>query len=335
MTYWTSEETLILEEGYNDELSISEISSKLPNRTQKSIVGRASRLRLRRRDTWTEEEISILEAAYSKRLARTKIKKLLPNRSIYAIENQVRRQRLAYRFPWTEEELRILKTGYAMGTSVQEIADQLSERTVSGVQNMTRRLELIHPNRGKELPELIDLDESHMVRVHRTLIEVVGNKCVHCGEANLNFLTIDHIHDNGSDEIEYFGGNYKMYAYYLRNPNVASENLQVLCWNCNNIKDFECRGLDVDPLRLEAMEKLASDWNMKVACFVSGFNDLRAVQVDHINGHAEKRASVLWHEILRNSAYVNRKKYQLLSSNYNHYKSRGQLWSDLKEGQLQ
>jgi 5-methylcytosine-specific restriction endonuclease McrA len=66
------------------------------------------------------------------------------------------------------------------------------------------------------------------------LIELLkGPKCVGCGELDERVLTIDHIHGGGTTDRNLRGGIGSLYRYYLAHPEVARENLQVLCRNCN------------------------------------------------------------------------------------------------------
>lgn len=57
--------------------------------------------------------------------------------------------------------------------------------------------------------------------------------CACCGETNLEFLTLDHINNNGAKhraEISSRGGS-STYAWVIKNS--FPEGFRVLCWNCN------------------------------------------------------------------------------------------------------
>lgn len=57
-------------------------------------------------------------------------------------------------------------------------------------------------------------------------------KCVCCGESRIPFLSIDHIHGNGTrhrKEIKGYGKN--MYAWLIKNQ--FPKGFQTLCLNCN------------------------------------------------------------------------------------------------------
>jgi len=56
-------------------------------------------------------------------------------------------------------------------------------------------------------------------------------KCACCGESIIEFLTIDHIHNNGSKERKKTGGGTVFYYWIVKNN--FPEGLQILCFNCN------------------------------------------------------------------------------------------------------
>lgn len=63
-----------------------------------------------------------------------------------------------------------------------------------------------------------------------------GNKCTCCGESQLEFLTMDHINNDGAKfrKENNIPGGYTTYIWIIKNnfPN----DLQILCWNCNVAK---------------------------------------------------------------------------------------------------
>jgi hypothetical protein len=81
------------------------------------------------------------------------------------------------------------------------------------------------------------------------LVHYGGNppKCAICGESRLPCLSLDHINNDGSEhrrqmEKEYgykLGGN--QILMWLRKNNYPSGILQVLCYNCNIVKEMEKR----------------------------------------------------------------------------------------------
>ncbi len=69
------------------------------------------------------------------------------------------------------------------------------------------------------------------------LMEILGGQfCKNCGFNDERVLQIDHIFGNGQDMPLTVKG---IILYYLENPNIAREELQVLCANCHRIKSLE------------------------------------------------------------------------------------------------
>ena len=71
------------------------------------------------------------------------------------------------------------------------------------------------------------------------IIEAYGGKCVCCGESILEFLTIDHIHNDGAQERKETkrDSGEKLYRWLIQN-NFPKDNYQLLCYNCNCAKAF-------------------------------------------------------------------------------------------------
>jgi len=66
--------------------------------------------------------------------------------------------------------------------------------------------------------------------------EIGGYACAKCGFDDPRALQIDHVFGNAG---EMPLGKYGILDYYLENPDIASEELQILCANCNWIKRAE------------------------------------------------------------------------------------------------
>ena len=67
------------------------------------------------------------------------------------------------------------------------------------------------------------------------------NKCQMCGFRDKRAFTLDHIHDDGYiDKKNYKSeGGVVIFKKYAHDPELARKKLQVLCMNCNFIKEVE------------------------------------------------------------------------------------------------
>jgi len=76
----------------------------------------------------------------------------------------------------------------------------------------------------------------------KVLTHYGGNppKCECCGETHIEFLTIDHINNDGAEHrkklgiTQNSGHGSKLYRWIIRNN--FPDGFQVLCWNCNCAK---------------------------------------------------------------------------------------------------
>lgn len=61
---------------------------------------------------------------------------------------------------------------------------------------------------------------------------LLGSKCRNCGFADFRALAIDHINNDGKKDR---GARSRLYRHVIKNP----ARYQRLCFNCNQIKEFE------------------------------------------------------------------------------------------------
>jgi len=64
------------------------------------------------------------------------------------------------------------------------------------------------------------------------LITEYGGRCVCCGENTFEFLTIDHINNDGAEHRK----KVKNVAAWLKRKGYPKDNFQLLCMNCNFAK---------------------------------------------------------------------------------------------------
>jgi hypothetical protein len=92
----------------------------------------------------------------------------------------------------------------------------------------SQKYQLEHPGASREY---------HRSR-RKSVIEYYGGKCACCGETTYEFLTIDHINNDGAKHRKEIRKN--LYLWIIQNN--FPEGFQILCWNCNCAKGFhgEC-----------------------------------------------------------------------------------------------
>ena len=71
------------------------------------------------------------------------------------------------------------------------------------------------------------------------VIEYLGKTCVYCGFTDIRALQLDHVKGSGKLDFKKHKSPDSLYRYYFNNLDMAKENLQVLCANCNWIKKYE------------------------------------------------------------------------------------------------
>ena len=79
-----------------------------------------------------------------------------------------------------------------------------------------------------------------MQKLRQKVINVFGGICIKCGFSDVRALQIDHIKGGGGRELKKFKGHRKFYLYILSlSDKERREKYQLLCANCNKIKQFE------------------------------------------------------------------------------------------------
>lgn len=83
------------------------------------------------------------------------------------------------------------------------------------------------------------------------ILERYGKECAICGFDDIRALQLDHIEDNGSQERKELGGQkfsgVKFYRYLIKQD--LPNGYQILCANCNNIKQWDKN--KAEPKRIE------------------------------------------------------------------------------------
>lgn len=102
-----------------------------------------------------------------------------------------------------------------------------------------------HKRTGCQWRVRIDYNRHLAARLRDEVMKHYGSKCACCGESSIEFLTLDHVNDDGAThrramnrgKNKSFGG-WRLYRW-LKSHNYPNEiELQILCWNCNEAKRF-------------------------------------------------------------------------------------------------
>lgn len=102
--------------------------------------------------------------------------------------------------------------------------------SVKGTTMCQKHLDLLR-SRSKKINE----------KKRRATVEVYGGKCVCCGESQYEFLTFDHINNDGAEhrrKLKSEGKSRQASAIHeWAIENNYPDTLQLLCWNCNLAKE--------------------------------------------------------------------------------------------------
>lgn len=90
------------------------------------------------------------------------------------------------------------------------------------------------PNR-KRCQQCLDAEHRRRRELKAELIAAYGGACTCCGCTIFEFLTIDHIFNNGRQERELVGAGFRFYSS-LKKRGFPKEGHQLHCWNCNSAK---------------------------------------------------------------------------------------------------
>ncbi len=135
-------------------------------------------------------------------------------------------------------------------------------------------------------------------KIRRILLKLVvmsgysirSPKCIRCGENMIDFLNIDHIRPRKEHGHSMTFGSGRLYKYLLKKE--FPPGFQILCWNCNMIKQFEDREktLSKKPNRVKERE-----WKRRIKievcshyskgdpkCNCCGFSILEGLSIDSI-----------------------------------------------------
>ena len=98
------------------------------------------------------------------------------------------------------------------------------------VKQKTKDWNSAHPNAS------IDRYDRHK----REMIAVYGGRCVCCGEREPDFLSIDHVNNDGAKHRT--EKSVRSIVTWLRKHNYPKEGFRILCYNCNLGRAFANEG---------------------------------------------------------------------------------------------
>jgi hypothetical protein len=78
--------------------------------------------------------------------------------------------------------------------------------------------------------------KAYLAELRTPMLDAYGNKCACCGETTPEFLTIDHIANDGKAHRNAMKGGTMALYRFLRDRGYPREGFQLLCWNCNCAK---------------------------------------------------------------------------------------------------
>lgn len=123
--------------------------------------------------------------------------------------------------------------------------DKCNERGMEGVRNRRLKRKLAgtcHYCSEPTLPGYVlcgyhrEKQKDRHKYIRKTVFEHYGLSCVCCGESTYEFLSIDHINNDGAEHRKKHGlGNGRNLYQWLINNNFP-EGFQTLCYNCNFAK---------------------------------------------------------------------------------------------------
>lgn len=93
---------------------------------------------------------------------------------------------------------------------------------------------MLRRHRTKHAPKAVIMMRRYQAEARKQALEHYGNKCACCEEATYEFLTIDHINNDGAQHRRTDKGAKQIYLWLRKNN--YPDTFQILCYNCNCVK---------------------------------------------------------------------------------------------------
>jgi hypothetical protein len=99
---------------------------------------------------------------------------------------------------------------------------------------LARRKSAYNENPGKYQKSSARYNEG----LKRDAINAYGGRCACCGESGREFLTLDHVHNNGKQHRIEVGGTKGVYQWARKMRYPQDGSLRILCFNCHMSRSF-------------------------------------------------------------------------------------------------
>jgi 5-methylcytosine-specific restriction endonuclease McrA len=195
--------------------------------------------------------------------------------------------------------------------------------------NMTAyRTPYMKEYRAGHLEETRQLDRDRYARVRKQALTLLGGICLGCGESELEFMTIDHVHDDGA--VERSTKHHRQIFADIVAGRVSLDRYRPLCRNCNDSRFITSQHATSNPQKdrdRETKFELFTLMGGFCSCPPCGIRNHLKLSVDHINNDgASRRASEgtgarFYGKILRGELSLT--DFQLLCFNCNYSKHLG------------
>lgn len=160
-------------------------------------------------------------------------------------------------------------------------------------------------------------------KIKREALKGYHSQCSICGEAEIEFLTLDHVKEDGNEHRKNVKNNIYLWAVKQKYP----DTLQCLCFNCNIKKSLKLRYKEEVSApartRRRQRERILSHYGKICSC--CGEADLLKLTIDHVDGggckHRKESRGNIYKQII-DAGFPS--SYRILCANCNHSARMGQ-----------